>query len=146
MATSGTVYVYSPADHSHLTPYLAALHAACITHDRTIATFLPPLSQDKLLNYWKQCIAEINAGTRLLLLLADESEQGAKLKGSELMGCVMLSYPFTETGKMRGFVEKLLVSPKFRNRGGARRLIQVLEAEGTRRGKTLFVSHASIPS
>jgi len=141
--TAGPVVrLYVPSDHGHLTPYLAALHASCISHDRTIATFIPPLNQEKLLNYWRRCIAEINAGTRLLLLLLDETEPGTKVKGSELMGCVMLHCPESETGRMRGFVEKLLVSPKFRKHGGARLLMATLESEGLVRGKSLFVSES----
>ncbi|KAI8176691.1 Acetyltransferase [Colletotrichum sp. SAR 10_75] len=138
-SSSGTPYIFSPADHSHLIPYLAALHASCISHDRTLATFLPPLSHEKLLGYWKERIAEVSGGTRMMLILLDESEPGTKPKGTELMGVVMLWMPYSETGPFRGFVEKLLISPKFRQRGGARMLIAALEGESIRRGRTLLM-------
>jgi GNAT superfamily N-acetyltransferase len=131
--------LFSP-DDSSIVPYLAALHANCITHDQTIATFLPPLSHEKLLKWWKDCIAEVVAGTRLMVLLLDESQPGSKPKGQELMGVVMLLMPFSETGAMRGFVEKLLVSPKFRRRGGARALMAHVEEEAKKLGRTLLVS------
>jgi GNAT superfamily N-acetyltransferase len=137
---SGSVVIFSPTEHATFTPYLAAIHASCITHDRTIATFLPPLNHEKLLIYWKEKIAEVTQGKCVIFMLLNESEPGSKPKGTEVMGVVMLCMPYSETGKMRGFVEKLLVSPKFRNRGGARDLMQALEAEALRRGKTLLVS------
>ncbi|KAL0933157.1 Acetyltransferase [Colletotrichum truncatum] len=138
-SNSGTPYMFSPADHTHLIPYLAALHAACISQDRTLATFLPPLSHEKLLGWWKERIAEVIDGTRLMLILLDESEPGSKPKGTELMGVVMLWMPYSETGPFRGFVEKLLISPKFRQRGGARMLMSALEGESLRRGRTLLM-------
>lgn len=139
-STPGTTHVFSAKDHTHLIPYIAALHAQCITHDRTIATFLPPLSQEKLLDYWKERIAEVTAGSRLILLLLDQQDPTSKPKGTELMGVVMLGMPFSETGAVRGFVEKLLVHTKFRGRGGARALVTRLEDEAKKNGRTVLVS------
>ncbi|ROT40550.1 acetyltransferase [Sodiomyces alkalinus F11] len=143
---SGTTYLFSPTEHTHLIPYLAALHAQCITHDRSMLTFLPPLSHDKLLAWWKERIAEVSAGTRLIVILLDESEPGTKPKGRELMGVVMLVMPMSETGPMRGFMEKLLVHTKFRRRGAARELLQRLEGEAVRRGRTLLMTDAETGS
>lgn len=131
---------FSAADHSHLTPYLAAIHASCITHDRTIATFLPPLSHEKLLAWWKERIAEVKEGTRLIFLLASEVEAGVRLKGPEVMGVVMLSLPTSETGPFRCIVEKLLIHKSFRGRGGGRALMDALEKEASSRGRTMLVS------
>ncbi len=50
------VVIYSPTKHYFLDVYLAALHLSCITHDRTIATFVKPLDSEKLLAYWKKRI------------------------------------------------------------------------------------------
>ncbi|CCF45594.1 acetyltransferase [Colletotrichum higginsianum] len=74
-----------------------------------------------------------------MLILLNESEPGTRPKGTELMGVVMLWMPYSETGPFRGFVEKLLISPKFRQRGGARALMSTLEGEAVRRGRTLLV-------
>lgn len=141
MTDSGTVVQFSTADHSHLTPYLAAIHASCITHDRTIATFLPPLSHEKLLAWWKERIAEVKEGNRLIFLLASEVEAGSRLKGPEVMGVVMLLMPPSETGPFRCVVEKLLIHKSFRGRGGARALIDALEKEASSRGRTMLVSY-----
>ncbi|KAH6692412.1 acetyltransferase [Plectosphaerella plurivora] len=139
---SPTVYLFSPTDHTSLIPYLAALHAQCITHDRTMATFLPPLSHDKLLAWWKDRIAEVTAGTRLMLILLEEDVPGSKPKGTDLVGVVMLSLPTSETGAMRGFIEKLLVHTRFRQRGAARTLMARLELEAAKRGRTVLMTDA----
>lgn len=141
MSDSGMVALFSPSQHSHLIPYLAAIHASCITHDRTIATFLPPLSHEKLLAWWKERIAEVNEGKRLIFVLLSGTEQPSRPQGKEVMGVVMLSMPYSETGPFRGVVEKLLVHKSFRGRGGARTLINALEAEAAKRGRTTLVSH-----
>lgn len=140
MSGAGTVALFSPGQHGHLIPYLAAIHASCITHDRTIATFLPPLSHEKLLAWWKERIAEVADGKRLIFILLNESEPGSRPKGSDVMGVVMLAMPSSETGPFRGVVEKLLVHKTFRGRGGARTLVSALEAEAARRGRTVLVS------
>ena len=139
MSGSGLVALFSPPQHSHLIPYLAAIHASCITHDRTIATFLPPLSHEKLLTWWKERIAEVNDGKRLIFILLNQSEPGSRPKGPDVMGVVMLSMPYSETGPFRGTVEKLLVHKSFRGRGGARTLINALEVEAAKRGRTTLV-------
>lgn len=104
-----------------------------------IGTFLPPLNHEKLLAWWKERIAEVNAGTRVIILLLLESQPGSRAKGPELMGVVMLGMPKTETGPFRGYVEKLLISPKYRRQGGARALMLALETEAMKRGKTLLM-------
>ncbi|KAF5019214.1 hypothetical protein F66182_8788 [Fusarium sp. NRRL 66182] len=139
MTESGKVTLFSPGQHSHLIPYLAAIHASCITHDRTIAEFLPPLSHEKLLAWWKERIAEVTDGKRLIFILLKESEPEARPKGPDVMGVVMLVMPSSETGPFRGVVEKLLVHKAHRGRGGARTLVAALEAEATRRGRTILL-------
>jgi ribosomal protein S18 acetylase RimI-like enzyme len=138
-------YVFSTAAHSQLIPYLAALHAACITQDGLIATFLPPLSHEKLLAWWRDRIAEVNNGTRIILLLLEESDPGSRAKGNELVGVVMLAMPTSETGPFRAYVEELLVASRFRRRGAARTLLATVEMEAAQRGKTLLVSPTSLP-
>ncbi|KAJ2893838.1 putative acetyltransferase [Zalerion maritima] len=132
-------YVFTQAEHAHLTPYLAALHASCITHDSTIATFLPPLNHDKLLTFWKEGIAEANSGKRLIMILLDESDPGSRAKGTELVGVATMVMPQTETGPFRGFIEKVFVSTKARRKGYGRRLMAAVEMEAVGRGRTLLM-------
>ncbi|KAI9171207.1 Acetyltransferase [Paramyrothecium foliicola] len=140
MAAAGYVLPFTSSQHSHLVPYLAAIHASCITHDRTIATFLPPLSHEKLLSWWKERIAEVNDGKRLIFILVSELDPDPTVKprGPEVMGVVMLSMPYSETGSFRAYVEKLLIHKSFRGRGGARALISAMEGEAAKLGRTML--------
>lgn len=138
MHAAGTVVQFKPTQHSHLVAYLAALHAGCITHDRTVATFLPPLSHEKLLTWWKGRIAEVSDGTRVIYILVKDAT--IRPSGTDLLGVVMLSMPFSETGKARGVVEKLLVHQSHRGKGAARELLNALQVDALQRGRTLLVS------
>ncbi|KAL2278569.1 hypothetical protein FJTKL_14311 [Diaporthe vaccinii] len=132
--------VFDPAAHSHLTPYLAGLHAQCITRDLMIGSFLPPLANDKLLNWWKDRIAETKSGVRVIILLLNEAEPGAKVKGEDLVGVAMLATPHSETSPFRARVESLLVAAKYRRRGGSVTLLNAIHGQATLKGKTLLMA------
>jgi ribosomal protein S18 acetylase RimI-like enzyme len=134
-----TVRLFNP-DETHLVPYLAAIHANCITADQAIVSFLPPIDREKLLQFWRDMINQVRTGERLMVVLFDESmsPQPTQL-GLQLMGVVMLSTPPSETGPFRGWIEKLLVSPRFRRKGAATALMRKLEEEALRKGRTLLV-------
>ncbi|OAA58093.1 gcn5-related n-acetyltransferase [Niveomyces insectorum RCEF 264] len=119
-----TVQRFAPARHAHLVLYLAALHAACITHDGLSGSFLPPLHHEKLLTWWKVRLAE----TAVFLLLDDEAEATAAAAtatsaitagapgraGSHLVGAAMLRPHPAETSPHVAAVELLLVCPRHR--------------------------------
>lgn len=132
--------VFDAAAHSHLTPYLAGLHAQCITRDLMTGSFLPPLTNDKLLNWWKDRIAETKAGTRVIILLLSGAVPGAKVKGDDLVGVAMLAIPHLETSPFRAHVESLLVAAKYRRKGGSMTLMSTVHGQATLKGKTLLVS------
>lgn len=139
--------VFNSKEHAHLTPYLAGLHAQCITSDKLIGPFLPPLSQEKLLGFWKDRIAETTAGSRVIVLLVSGAVMpGARIVGDQLYGVVMLAVPYSETGPYRARVESLLVSTKHRRRHGAVLLLQALEDQAVEKGRTLLVSLFSFPN
>lgn len=145
----GTVVAFQAALHAQLIPYIAALHASCITHDHTPATFVPPLSHEKLLYWWKDRIAEVSAGTRLIFLLVRNDLSSSitvdvsPIKGADLLGVAMLDLPTAETDLFRASVEQLLIHTTYRRQGGAKSLIQTIETEAILRGKTLLVCPAS---
>lgn len=132
--------VFNAKEHSHLTPWLAGLQAQCITSDKMISAFLPPLSHEKLLSWWKDRIAEATAGQRIIILLLLDVEAGVKVQGIHLMGVAMLAFPQLETALFRASIESLLLSTKYRHRGGASALIRALEAQATLKGRSLLVS------
>ncbi|EFY98431.1 hypothetical protein MHUMG1_04839 [Metarhizium humberi] len=146
MSQPGIVLAFNPKQHSHLTPYIAAIHASCITQDRTMATFLPPLSHEKLLTWWKERIAEVNDGKRLIWILVKEIDASGRPKGPDVMGVVMLSTPYSETGAFRGYVEKLFVHKNFRGRGGARALMEALENGAANMGRSILLLDAETNS
>jgi len=135
------------------------LHAACILHDHTMATFLPPLSHDTMHAWWRDRLGEVTSRRRhMIVCLAPTSARTASVPSPfesqehaspvmsmppstssgppelDVAGVVSLSMPETQTGPFRGLVEKLFVSPNHRRRGIARlmmaRLEQVALAEG----------------
>ena len=57
----------------------------------------------------------------------------------EVMGYVCLQMPVTETGPFRGEVVKLMVSPKHRRKGVARRVMEKLEEVAREKGRTMLV-------
>lgn len=126
--------LFSPLHHTHLLPFLVAIHIACITTDSTIATFLPPLThkQPAMTAYWQTRIDEIASGLRHIIIQLSET--------GELAGFVSLYMPPGETGPFRGSVEKLLVSPEWRMRGVARAVMGKLEVVARGCGRTLLVS------
>ncbi|PVH82617.1 acetyltransferase [Cadophora sp. DSE1049] len=129
--------LYDPTKHAHLIPSLASLHAECITSPPyTIASFLPPLSLPRMEAWWTARAAEVAAGSRhIIMQLARNPETGKE----EVAGYVMLAMPESETGPFRGGVEKLLVSPRWRERGIARRVMRVLEDVANREGRGLLM-------
>ncbi|KAJ6589197.1 acyl-CoA N-acyltransferase [Mycena capillaripes] len=135
--TSLIVRVFDPTNpqDTALIPSFADIHIACIEIDHTIATFTPPLKRDAITEWWKARAADAAQGTRIIIIALANDANGHE----QLAGYVMLYRPLTETGPFRGSVEKLLVSPSFRRRGLARKLMDKLEEEARIHGQTLLM-------
>ncbi|KAI4244439.1 MAG: hypothetical protein L6R42_010450, partial [Xanthoria sp. 1 TBL-2021] len=130
MEPQATLY---DSSHSDLLTRFASLHIACVTHDYTIATFVPPLSDLKIHTWWQDRANEVKSGSRdILFVMAPD-------KSRDVTGVVMLRKPEAETGPFRGMVEKLLVSPDWRRKGVGRALTKGLEDVARERGKTLLM-------
>lgn len=132
--------LYNPSSDSHLLPQLAQIHADCIIHDAQLATFLPPLDLSTMTTYW-QTLAR-SAGVTPTLDGGDGYEICLQMApgGEEVVaGYVVLSMAWTQTGPFRGEVLKLMVSPKFRRMGVARRVMGLLEDVARERGRGLLV-------
>lgn len=129
--------LFNPKQHPHLLPSIASLHMACITHDHTLATFLPPLSHAKVLKMWQDCVAQVESGSRhIIMVLAPSASPSSQ---PEVAGVVMLNKPFAETGPFRADVLKLFTSPNYRRKGVAKRLMVKLEEVARREERTLLV-------
>ncbi|CAD0107511.1 unnamed protein product [Aureobasidium uvarum] len=136
-----SVVIFEPGKHDHLIPAFAFIHENCVETDHTLVNFHPPFKHQNLetpdvrvLEYWKSNAARVNEGTKVIFMQMAVSESGHE----ELAGYVALGSQACETGPFRGSVEKLLVSPRYRRRGIAKRLMSKLEEVALARGTSLL--------
>ncbi|KAJ7351285.1 acetyltransferase [Mycena albidolilacea] len=131
-----SLVVFDPTNSKHtaLIPSFADIHIQCIEIDETIATFMPPLNRHVIIDWWKERAFDAAEGKRVIIMAFSEDTDGAE----QLAGFVILYRPLIEPSPFRGTVEKLLVSPKFRRQGLARKLMEKLEEEAKARGQTLL--------
>lgn len=133
---SSTARNIDDASINELAAGFTALHRRCIMEDATIATFLPPLDDNKMMDFWlrliRQCLSSTpESGEKVIVYLA---EDGA------ISGVASLLLPWSQTGNHRAWVEKLMVDGRLRQRGIARRLMDELERIAVEKGKWILVS------
>ena len=130
--------LFNPKADQHILASLAQIQADCITHDKQLATFLPPLSHFRMVDYWREISSDVEKGRQVVIMQLVPPGEGEK--EGELMGYVCLRMPVTETGPFRGEVLKLMVSLKHRRKGVARRVREKLEDVPRERWRTMLVS------
>ncbi|KAJ7111893.1 hypothetical protein C8R44DRAFT_742245 [Mycena epipterygia] len=93
-----SIIVFNPANPEHvaLIPAFANIHIACIETDHMIATFLPLLKCNVIIDWWKERAAGATDNKRIIFMALAEDPQGCQ--------------------QLAGSVEKLLVSLNFRHR------------------------------
>lgn len=161
---------------STLVAGIAFVHAHCILHDATLATFMPPLSGAKLTKYWSDKLKQVGEESRRIIVqlraidsrtvhedevarvfyAADDDGQiyaptikvqvEGQIKDYEVAGFVSLWKPESETGPFRADVEKLLVSPYHRRRGVARNVMRLLEATARKDGRWSLLLDTTVGS
>jgi ribosomal protein S18 acetylase RimI-like enzyme len=92
--------------------------------------FLPPLGKPEALAYWRDVIAAMRQGRRVL---------AAALEGNLVQGSVQLDLEMRANGNHRAEAMKLFVHRRARRRGLAKALMSELEAMARRLGRTLLV-------
>lgn len=107
---------------------LADILVACVA-DGASVSFLPPLSREKALRFWKRVSTEVAQGRRLLL--------AAWLDG-QLAGTVQIDLATPENQPHRAEIAKLLVDPAFRRRGVGAVLMRRAEQAAQRLGRRLL--------
>ncbi|KAJ7293891.1 acyl-CoA N-acyltransferase [Mycena rebaudengoi] len=132
-----TLFAHQCGTHRTHHPF-ADIHISCIERSDTIATFTPPLKQDKVIEFWRARVSEVQDGTRVIFMAFADAEEAGGWDGKRLTRYVILYRPRTETGYLRGGVEKLLVSPHFRRWGIERKLMEKLETDAKALGQTLL--------
>jgi acetyltransferase len=107
----------------------AELLVDCVAGGASVG-FLPPLSVEDAVNYWRGVGNAIEAGTRVLL---------AALEDGRLCGTVQLDLPAMANGRHRAEVMKLLVSTQARRRGIGAKLMERVEMAARERDRSLLV-------
>ncbi len=110
-------------------PRLAEILRACVD-DGASVSFLPPLAPETARGFWKRSTSAVAQGGKVLLVAWADGV---------LAGTVMLDLAMPPNQPHRADVQKLLVHPAARRRGIARLLMERLEAEARREGRTLVV-------
>ncbi|OBT84386.1 hypothetical protein VE02_06733 [Pseudogymnoascus sp. 03VT05] len=132
---SSTGQSIDDASINELVTGFTALHQRCIIEDATIATFLPPLDDNKMRDFWlgliQQCLSGTpESGEKVIVYIAEE---GA------ISGVASLLLPWSQTGNHRAWIEKLMVDGRLRQRGIARRLMDELERIAIEKAKWILL-------
>ena len=145
------------------------VHAACVLHDGTLATFLPPLSYDQLYQWWEKRVAEVSNGERQIIIYMSNTNDRTTNQGLEapwkdedrdwptisnqasgteleVSGVVSLATPFSQTGPFRGMVEKLFVHPLHRRKGIAKKVMARLETVAVELGRWSLLLDTTVGS
>jgi ribosomal protein S18 acetylase RimI-like enzyme len=92
--------------------------------------FLHPLSEDDARVYWDDVFASLARGERVLVVALDRAR---------VVGAVQLELAAKQNAGHRAEVQKLTVLPDYRGHGTGRLLMERIEAEARRAGRTLLV-------
>ena len=92
--------------------------------------FLPPLDVTEAGAYWHATLAEVRAGTRVLLVAR---------AGGKLVGSVQLALSTRANAKHRAEVEKLAVLTAERGKGIGTELMEAAHAAARAKGRTLLI-------
>jgi GNAT superfamily N-acetyltransferase len=107
---------------------LSDILIACVEEGSGVS-FLPPLSSEAAREFWRSTARDVAAGDTVLL---------AGWVDGVLAGTVTLASAWQQNQPHRADVAKLLVHPGARRHGLARRLMERLEVEAIRAGRTLL--------
>ncbi|KAL7941983.1 hypothetical protein V8C42DRAFT_333240 [Trichoderma barbatum] len=135
-----TIIPFAPSQHTHFIPAIIQLHIDCIQSDGALLRFHPPFSPEKrqkMESFWNERLSQISTGRRITLIALVSS---ADKDQDDVAGIIELGMPEADTGPFRGDVEMLMVSPNYRRRGLANKLIAELEEIAIEKRRTLLVS------
>jgi ribosomal protein S18 acetylase RimI-like enzyme len=93
--------LFDPKIHQHLLPSFAAIHSACIMTDHSVITFLPPLSDSVILNWYSDRSKEVTAGTKLIVMQLARREDEVRVGDSQVIaGQSLTSRRSGESGEL----------------------------------------------
>ncbi|PNP40613.1 hypothetical protein TGAMA5MH_07610 [Trichoderma gamsii] len=130
---------FSPSEHDKFLPAIIQMHIDCIESDGALLRFHPPFAlekRQKMEAFWKARLSQISTGHRITLIALTSSDGQQE---TDIAGIVELGMPEADTGPFRGDLEMLMVSPKYRRRGLASKLIDALEDIAKEEKRTLLM-------
>ena len=123
------IHRLTSAQTDELLPELAALLQDAVAGGASVG-FLPPLSADEAIGYWREVVAALQGSHRILLVAREDGR---------LAGTVQLDLASRPNGAHRAEVAKLMVHTGFRRRGIGQALMRAVEAEAHAAGRTTLV-------
>jgi len=130
MSQEVTVRRVGPEEAAGCVEALAEVLLDCVEGGASVS-FMWPLSREKALGFWRGVAEGVARGERVLLVAEDG--------GAGIVGTVQMITALPENQPHRADVAKMLVHRRARRRGVARRLMEALDAEARREGKTVLV-------
>lgn len=124
--------IFNPSAHDGKVSQFADIQIACIESDKMVADYIPPLNHEKIKLWWAERAAQVTSEPKARHIIFME-------ENGKATGVVMLQMNTTETGRYRGEVQKLIVSPQHRMKGIARKMMGKLETVAKSEGRTLLV-------
>ena len=124
--------LFDPSNHEGMVAQFADIHMACIESDKMVADYIPPLNHDNINRWWAEKVSQVANESRHIIFMENNGQA---------TGVVMLQMNTTETGGYRGEVQKLIVSPRHRQQGIAKRMMGKLEEVAKEHGRTLLVCY-----
>jgi GNAT superfamily N-acetyltransferase len=113
-----------------LIPALADVLIDCVEGGASVS-FMLPLSREKAEAFWRRVAEGVARNERVLLVAEDET--------GDVLGTVQLVTDQPDNQPHRADIAKMLVHRKARRRGVGQQLMQAIEAEAIREGKTVLV-------
>ena len=123
------IRILSAGEMPALLPALTVLLRDAVDGGASLG-FLPPLDVTEAGAYWHAVLAEVRAGTRMLLIARG---------GTRLVGSVQLALATRPNAKHRAEVEKLCVLTAERGKGIGTELMEAAHKAAVSRGRTLLI-------
>jgi acetyltransferase len=124
-----TIERMTPESINKIIPSLTALLQNAVNHGASIG-FLAPMSDQEGLDYWNEAARAIEGPHRILLIAKADNE---------VAGTVQLDLASRANGSHRAEIIKLMVHTSFRQQGIAQMLMNSIEQEAARAGRTTLV-------
>jgi GNAT superfamily N-acetyltransferase len=108
---------------------LADVLVDCVAGGASVS-FMWPLSRERAQAFWRGALADAARGERVIVVAE---------RGGEIIGTAQVILSLPENQPHRGEVAKVLVKRAARRHGLGARLMEAVETEALRRGKTVLV-------